>query len=174
VTAAAAAVILVLALATLANAGNTSPRAYAPVVLGVVEGPTPLPTQTAAPTATLTPQPTQTAQPTATPTVTNTAAPQPTSTTQPTATQTAGPSKTPKPTATPKPTKTPTPTATPKPTAAPNCHYSYPDFCIPPPPPDLNCPDMLPRTDFTVLWTGPNPDPHKFDRDKDGIGCESD
>ena len=49
-----------------------------------------------------------------------------------------------------------------------NCHPSYPDFCIPPPPPDLNCPD-IPHKRFTVL----PPDPHKFDRDKNGIGCES-
>lgn len=48
------------------------------------------------------------------------------------------------------------------------CHPSYPDFCIPPPPPDLDCKD-IPRKNFKVL----QPDPHKFDRDKDGIGCES-
>jgi micrococcal nuclease len=49
-----------------------------------------------------------------------------------------------------------------------NCHPSYPDFCIPPPPPDLDCPDIG-RKNFTVLA----PDPHRFDRDQDGIGCES-
>jgi micrococcal nuclease len=47
------------------------------------------------------------------------------------------------------------------------CHPSYPDFCIPPPPPDLNCPDIR-RYNFRVL----PPDPHGFDRDRDGIGCE--
>jgi micrococcal nuclease len=46
------------------------------------------------------------------------------------------------------------------------CDPSYPDFCIPPPPPLLNC-DMQ-QNDFTVL----PPDPHGFDRDKDGIGCD--
>ena len=49
-----------------------------------------------------------------------------------------------------------------------NCDPSYPDFCIPSPPPDLNCGD-IPQKRFTVL----PPDPHRFDRDKDGIGCET-
>ncbi len=48
-----------------------------------------------------------------------------------------------------------------------NCDRSYPDFCIAPPPPDLDCKD-IPYKNFTVL----QPDPHHFDRDKDGIGCE--
>lgn len=49
-----------------------------------------------------------------------------------------------------------------------NCDSAYPDFCIASPPPDLNCPN-LPDSDFTVF----PPDPHGFDRDADGIGCES-
>lgn len=49
-----------------------------------------------------------------------------------------------------------------------NCDPSYPDVCIPPPPPDLDCKDV-PYNNFRVL----PPDPHHFDRDKDGIGCES-
>jgi len=49
-----------------------------------------------------------------------------------------------------------------------SCDPSYPDFCIPPPPPDLDCKD-IPQKKFTVL----QPDPHRFDGDKDGIGCES-
>jgi micrococcal nuclease len=49
-----------------------------------------------------------------------------------------------------------------------NCDPSYPDVCIPPAPPDLNCGD-IPHRRFRVL----PPDPHGFDRDKDGIGCES-
>ena len=48
------------------------------------------------------------------------------------------------------------------------CDPSYPDFCIPPPPPDLDCGDISQKR-FTVL----QPDPHRFDGDKDGIGCES-
>jgi micrococcal nuclease len=62
------------------------------------------------------------------------------------------------------------PTAAPR-TAAPstriNCHASYPTVCIPPAPPDLDCGD-IPYRRFTVL----PPDPHRFDGDKDGIGCE--
>jgi hypothetical protein len=53
-----------------------------------------------------------------------------------------------------------------------NCAASYPDFCIPPPPPDLNCAD-IPQRQFTVRWDVPDPDPHGFDGDRDGIGCES-
>jgi hypothetical protein len=26
---------------------------------------------------------------------------------------------------------------------------------------------------FTVLWSVPDPDPHHFDADHDGIGCET-
>jgi micrococcal nuclease len=48
-----------------------------------------------------------------------------------------------------------------------SCDPAYPDFCIPPPPPDLDCPDIDTR-EFTVL----PPDPHHFDTDHDGIGCE--
>jgi len=49
-----------------------------------------------------------------------------------------------------------------------SCHPSYPDNCIPPPPPNLNCDDVS-DTDFEVVGS----DPHGFDRDNDGIGCES-
>jgi hypothetical protein len=49
-----------------------------------------------------------------------------------------------------------------------NCSPAYPGVCIPPPPPDLDCPD-IPYKRFTVL----SPDPHNFDRDGDGIGCET-
>ena len=48
------------------------------------------------------------------------------------------------------------------------CDPSYPDVCISPPPPNLNCGDISERR-FTVL----SPDPHGFDRENDGIGCES-
>ena len=49
-----------------------------------------------------------------------------------------------------------------------NCDPSYPDVCIPPPPPDLDCKD-IPYRNFRVL----PPDPHHFDGDHDGIGCEA-
>jgi endonuclease YncB( thermonuclease family) len=48
------------------------------------------------------------------------------------------------------------------------CDPSYPTVCIPPPPPDLDCGDITFRR-FTVVA----PDPHHFDADHDGIGCES-
>ena len=47
------------------------------------------------------------------------------------------------------------------------CDPTYPSVCIPPPPPDLDCGEIEYRN-FTVLA----PDPHRFDRDKDGVGCE--
>jgi hypothetical protein len=51
-----------------------------------------------------------------------------------------------------------------------DCDPAYPDedVCIPSPPPDLDCGD-IDYQDFTVE----EPDPHGFDRDNDGIGCES-
>jgi micrococcal nuclease len=53
------------------------------------------------------------------------------------------------------------------PAPAGNCDAAYPTVCIPPPPPDLDCGDITFRR-FTVL----PPDPHGFDGDHDGIGCE--
>ena len=49
-----------------------------------------------------------------------------------------------------------------------NCDPSYPDVCIPPPPPDLDCGEIAFRR-FAVVGS----DPHGFDGDNDGIGCES-
>jgi hypothetical protein len=80
---------------------------------------------------------------------------------------------------TPSATRTPFPTLTLQPSntaiipvsgggSAGDCDPSYPGVCIPPPPPDLNCKD-IPYRRFQVL----PPDPHNFDRDGDGIGCES-
>jgi micrococcal nuclease len=48
------------------------------------------------------------------------------------------------------------------------CDPAYPDVCIPPPPPDLDCADIDERR-FAVR----PPDPHAFDGDGNGIGCES-
>jgi hypothetical protein len=50
----------------------------------------------------------------------------------------------------------------------PKCDPSYPDYCIPPPPPDLNCKDIKGKKPFHVKGS----DPHHFDRDKDGWACE--
>ena len=52
--------------------------------------------------------------------------------------------------------------------ASAGCDPAYPTVCIPPPPPDLDCND-IPFRRFTVL----PPDPHRFDGDHDGIGCET-
>lgn len=46
------------------------------------------------------------------------------------------------------------------------CDVSYPGVCIPSPPPDLDCAD-IPHRRFAVL----RPDPHRFDGDRDGVGC---
>lgn len=47
------------------------------------------------------------------------------------------------------------------------CDSSYPDVCIAPYPPDLDC-EQIPYTNFRVIGS----DKHGFDRDNDGIGCE--
>jgi micrococcal nuclease len=47
------------------------------------------------------------------------------------------------------------------------CDPSYPTVCIAPAPPDLDCGD-IPYRRFSVVGG----DPHGFDRDHDGIGCE--
>jgi len=44
--------------------------------------------------------------------------------------------------------------------------------CIPLPPPDLDC-GQIPYRNFRVIYNVPDPDPHHFDGDHDGIGCES-
>ncbi|MDX2230957.1 MAG: excalibur calcium-binding domain-containing protein [Leptolyngbyaceae cyanobacterium bins.349] len=51
--------------------------------------------------------------------------------------------------------------------ASTGCDRAYPGVCIPSPPPNLDCKDV-PYQNFRVL----PPDPHRFDRDRDGIGCE--
>lgn len=48
------------------------------------------------------------------------------------------------------------------------CDPSYPEVCIAPPPPDLNC-DDVPYNNIQVVGS----DPHGFDGEGDGIGCES-
>lgn len=53
-------------------------------------------------------------------------------------------------------------------TSGTRCEPSYPGICIPPPPPDLDCRD-IPHRRFTVR----PPDPHGFDSDRDGVGCEN-
>ncbi|HVK21444.1 MAG TPA: hypothetical protein VM677_08805 [Actinokineospora sp.] len=70
-----------------------------------------------------------------------------------------------------KPTTT-TPAAAPQPVAAvptkPGCDPSYPTLCLPLTGPDLDCKQITQRK-FPVR----QPDRHGFDRNLDGIGCES-
>lgn len=68
----------------------------------------------------------------------------------------------------PPPVVTPPPAAPPPAPPAQDCAASYPDVCIPPGPPDLDCPDV----DY-VNFRVQQPDPHRFDADQDGIGCET-
>ena len=60
------------------------------------------------------------------------------------------------------------PVRAPEPPPGGNCDPSYPTVCIPPFPPDLDCGQIEHRR-FQVL----PPDPHGFDGDGDGVGCES-
>lgn len=48
------------------------------------------------------------------------------------------------------------------------CDPSYPDICIPPPPPILTC-EQIDASNFEVVGQ----DSHGFDEDNDGIGCET-
>lgn len=61
----------------------------------------------------------------------------------------------------------PTPAEQPPAEQTGNCDPSYPGVCIPPFPPDLDCGE-IPYRRFEVI----PPDPHGFDGDNDGIGCE--
>lgn len=49
-----------------------------------------------------------------------------------------------------------------------DCDPAYPDVCIPPPPPDLDCDDVS----YSAFRVVEYPDPHGFDGDGDGVGCE--
>lgn len=49
-----------------------------------------------------------------------------------------------------------------------SCSPAYPEVCIPDTGEDLNCAD-IPYSNVKVL----PPDPHGFDGDSDGVGCES-
>lgn len=59
-------------------------------------------------------------------------------------------------------------TATPTPSPVSSCDSAYPTVCIPPPPPVLSCFD-LEFSQFQVTGS----DPHGFDEDNNGVGCES-
>ncbi len=68
----------------------------------------------------------------------------------------------------PEPAPAASPPAVAPPSAGGACDPSYPGVCIPPAPPDLDCGDITDRR-FQVL----PPDPHRFDGNSDGVGCES-
>ena len=53
--------------------------------------------------------------------------------------------------------------------SGPACHPGYPDVCIPPSPPDLDCGDVGRR----VRVDHAAGDPHRLDADGDGWGCQS-
>jgi hypothetical protein len=70
----------------------------------------------------------------------------------------------------PQPTPTPiysNPTPFPPDPPVGKCDPSYPTVCIPPYPPDLDCGEISYRR-FKVVGS----DPHGFDGDNDGVGCE--
>ena len=56
-------------------------------------------------------------------------------------------------------------------TASDGCDPSYPTICIPVASPDVDCADLRAQG-LHDLEVRP-PDPHRLDRDRDGIGCES-
>lgn len=162
----AAFIVLVFAAPVSQSSKAPTPTATAGLTLPTVAGSTVTPTLSPTATPVI---PTATTSPTAT-----AAPPNLTATSIPAAAATptvrvATATTTPKPAATATATTRPpaTPTATAMPSTA-NCDPAYPDVCIEPPPPDLNCKDV-PYKRFRVL----PPDPHNFDADKDGIGCES-
>jgi hypothetical protein len=130
-------------------------------------GATPVPTET----LTQIPTVTRTHAPTATLTKTFTASPTSATNTS-TATVQASQTNLPAFTSTLAATLTPLPvlqpTDTPEIPVSGNCDPAYPGVCIPPAPPDLDCADV-PYRNFQVL----SPDPHNFDRDADGLGCEN-
>jgi len=72
------------------------------------------------------------------------------------------------PTPRPTPSVVPTPRSTPQPAAASNCDPDYPGICIPINSSDLDCGD-IPDRRFVVQGS----DRHRFDGDRDGVGCES-
>lgn len=66
----------------------------------------------------------------------------------------------------------PVPGETPAPVQGVDCDPSYPEVCIPSPPPDLDCGEIRDQYGYENIRVL-QPDPHRLDREKDGVGCES-
>ncbi len=147
----ALAALLSVGLLSLPVSAQKNRVVYLPLVMNGNPVPTSFPTVTPIPSPTsLAGAPTVTAVPSPTVLVSPTMRPIPSST------RTSVP---------PSPTRTTRPSPTQ--TVAPQCDPSYPTVCIPSPPPMLSC-DEVEFRDFVVL----PPDPHGFDRNQNGIGCE--
>jgi hypothetical protein len=155
-------VAALIALVLIITQVVSSVSATASSIIASIPTPTGTPTITLTPTQTFTPTNTLTSTITLTPTITFT----PTITHTPTLTFAATTTRTPPPTFTSRPSNTPFIPVSGVDNNS-NCDPSYPGVCIPPRPPDLDC-KQISYTNFTVL----PPDPHGFDRDGDGIGCE--
>ena len=134
--------ILVITAWVTSGCGAGSGPTKASVVPGVVESPS---TTASSTTTTM-----ETTSSTAAATTTTTAKPVTTTTRPPTTTTTRVTSTTTRPAVTNS-----------------SCDPHYPGVCIPPPPPDLDCAEIS-HKNFAVVGG----DPHGFDADKDGIGCE--
>jgi micrococcal nuclease len=61
---------------------------------------------------------------------------------------------------------------TPEPAPGADCDPSYPEVCIPSPPPDLDCGEIRDQYGYENIRVL-QPDPHRLDRERDGVGCES-
>ena len=61
------------------------------------------------------------------------------------------------------------PTTEPAPPPQNDCDPAYPNDCLPPPPPDLDCADIGHRVEVDHQYG----DPHRLDADGDGVGCDS-
>ena len=142
-------IVLIVGIAVASGGGDKDTEGGEPATTAT---PTSIPG--VIPTDNSTPEPTSTASPT----------PDSTPSTEPAQTPAATPAPTTQPAATTPPTTQAAPEPTPRP---PDCDPSYPDFCIRAPPPELDCGGIVFRN-FTVL----PPDPHGFDEDNDGKGCE--
>jgi ABC-type multidrug transport system fused ATPase/permease subunit len=165
-------VAAMIGIATISSLLCLGGGATVSAIMAWIPRATSTPTQTLPPTSTsiviITLTPTYTLPPTFTITTTITSTPARTAT----PTRTSTPVRTPAPISTSTsegvPTNTPNPFIFPTIPPTANCDPSYPFVCIPPPPPILTCADIP----FRYFIVKP-PDPHNFDGDHNGLGCET-